>query len=271
MAMWRPGTCLRESIQVTDRMRDSGERDDQKSGPGRPSATKVRPAGTAPGRTGGPKSDEPQPLTKAERRARAKERKARAIRAKKRRQAMLGVLAGLGVVVVIVGAALLIGHYAGKKSTAASASASAPASAVASVAPSPTVSFPPVPAGADPALRTKPTVDPPSGTVTSLQPKLIITGTGPKVASGQTITVNYVGVSFKDGKEFDSSWSRSQAFTTQIGTGSVIKGWDQGLVGVPVGSRVQLDIPSDLAYGDNPSGGQPGGPLRFVVDVLAAS
>lgn len=261
MAMWRPGTCLRESIQVTDRMRGSGERDDQKSGPGRPSATKVRPA------------DEPQPLTKAERRARAKERKARALRARKRRQAMLGVLAGLGVVVVIVGAALLINHYAGKKSATASASASATASAsaAASVAPSPTVSFPPVPAGADPALSTKPTVAAPSGTVTDLKVTTLIQGNGPAVASGQTITVNYVGVAFKDGKEFDSSWSRSQAFTTQIGTGSVIQGWDKGLVGVKVGSRVQLDIPSAQAYGDNPSGGQPGGPLRFVVDVLAAS
>lgn len=274
MAMWRPGTCLRESIQVTDRMRGSGERDDQKSGPGRPSATKVRPAGTGPARSGGAvPADEPQPLTKAERRARAKERKARALRAKKRRQAMLGVLAGLGVVVVIVAVALLINHYAGKKSTTASASASATAqsSAAPSVAPSPTVSFPPVPAGADPALSTKPTVAPPSGTVSELKVTTLIQGTGPAVASGQTITVNYVGVAYSDQKEFDSSWSRSQAFTTQIGTGNVIQGWDKGLVGVKVGSRVQLDIPSAQAYGDNPSGGQPGGPLRFVVDVLAAS
>jgi len=83
--------------------------------------------------------------------------------------------------------------------------------------------------------------------------------------------VNYVGVSFKDGTEFDSSWKNSQALTTQIGVGSVIQGWDKGLVGVKVGSRVQLDIPSAQAYGDNPTGGRPGGALRFVVDVLAAS
>ena len=55
------------------------------------------------------------------------------------------------------------------------------------------------------------------------------------------------------------------------GQGGVIPGWDQGLVGVTVGSRVQLDIPSNLAYGDSPSGGQPGGALRFVVDILGAS
>jgi peptidylprolyl isomerase len=83
--------------------------------------------------------------------------------------------------------------------------------------------------------------------------------------------VNYVGVTYADGKEFDSSWSRSQAFSFQAGAGNVIQGWDQGLVGVKVGSRVQLDIPADLAYGEKPSGGQPAGALRFIVDVLSAS
>jgi peptidylprolyl isomerase len=183
---------------------------------------------------------------------------------------MLGALAGLGVVVVIVGAVLLISHLShGGKTSAASAS-TAPSLAATPEA-SPTQPFPPVPSGADPALSTKPTVATPSGTVSELKVTPLVTGTGPAVASGQTITVNYVGVAFKDGKEFDSSWSRSQAFTTQIGKGSVIPGWDQGLVGVKVGSRVQLDIPANLAYGDNPTGGQPGGALRFVVDVLSAS
>ena len=83
--------------------------------------------------------------------------------------------------------------------------------------------------------------------------------------------MNYVGVTFADGKEFDSSWGEGkQPFSFALGTGNVIKGWDQGLEGVKVGSRVQLDIPADLAYGDNPSGGQPAGALRFVVDVLSA-
>ena len=53
--------------------------------------------------------------------------------------------------------------------------------------------------------------------------------------------------------------------------GKVIAGWDQGLIGVNVGSRVQPDIPANLAYGDNASGGVPADPLRFVVDVLAAA
>ena len=83
--------------------------------------------------------------------------------------------------------------------------------------------------------------------------------------------MNYVGLTYVDGKEFDSSWNRSKAFSFPVGAGNVINGWDQGLAGAKVGSRVQLDIPADLAYGDNPTGGQPAGALRFIVDVLAAS
>jgi len=110
-----------------------------------------------------------------------------------------------------------------------------------------------------------------TGTVTELQTTTLIQGKGAPVQSGQTVTVNYVGVTYADGKEFDSSWSRSEAFSFPIGAGQVIKGWDEGLIGVKVGSRVQLDIPADMAYGEHPSGGQPPGALRFVVDVLSAS
>jgi peptidylprolyl isomerase len=135
----------------------------------------------------------------------------------------------------------------------------------------PSAAFPPVPAGADPALSKKPAVTKGAGAVTELKTTTLIQGTGAAVQSGQTITVNYAGVTYADGKEFDSSWSRSEAFSFAIGGGSVIKGWDQGLIGAKVGSRVQLDIPSALAYGDSPGGGQPAGALRFVVDVLSAS
>jgi peptidylprolyl isomerase len=90
------------------------------------------------------------------------------------------------------------------------------------------------------------------------------------------VTVNYVGVTFKDGKLFDSSWSKQKTFDTTVGQKQlhkqpqVIEGWDEGLVGVKVGSRVQLDIPPKLAYGDTPPQGAPVGALRFVVDVLNA-
>jgi FKBP-type peptidyl-prolyl cis-trans isomerase len=124
--------------------------------------------------------------------------------------------------------------------------------------------------GTDPALKTKPAVSAGTGDLTALKVTPLIQGKGPAVQIDQHITVNYVGVTYKDGKEFDSSWSRSQPFDFTVGQGNVIKGWDQGLVGVKVGSRVQLDIPPDLAYGDNPGNGAPGGALRFVVDVLSA-
>ena len=126
-----------------------------------------------------------------------------------------------------------------------------------------------MPDGADPALAQKPVATKGEGTLAKLTATTLIEGTGPAAQAGQQITVNYVGVTYTDGKEFDSSWSRSQAFPFQLGVGQVIPGWDQGLVGAKVGSRIQLDIPADLAYGDNPGNGAPGGALRFVVDVLA--
>ena len=88
-------------------------------------------------------------------------------------------------------------------------------------------------------------------------------GSGAEAVAGKRVTVHYVGT-LTDGSKFDSSRDRGKGFSFRLGGGQVIKGWDQGLVGVTVGSRVQLDIPAEL--------GSPslGGPLRFVVDVLAA-
>jgi peptidylprolyl isomerase len=109
------------------------------------------------------------------------------------------------------------------------------------------------------------------GSITELKKTTLIEGKGAAVQQGQTISVNYVGVNYGDGKEFDASWKKSEPFSFAVGTGGVIQGWDQGLIGVKVGSRVQLDIPSAMAYGDNPGGGRPAGALRFVVDVLSAA
>lgn len=101
----------------------------------------------------------------------------------------------------------------------------------------------------------------------------IITGTGPKVQAGQTITVEYVGQLYPDGKVFDESWSRPEPVSFPIGSGGVIKGWDQGLVGQRVGSRVVLTIPSDLGYGKQGNGSDiPGNAdLVFVIDILQAT
>jgi len=211
-----------------------------------------------------------QPLkTKAEKRAEAKAAKARARVMQKRRQALAVGGAAVVTLALVVGLILWIGHSTSHPSAAAASSAASPSPSPSAVESS--AAFPPVPAGADPALSKKPAVTAGTGAVSKLKTTTLIQGTGAAVQSGQTINVNYVGVTYADGKEFASSWSSSQAFSFQVGAGKVIKGWDQGLIGVKVGSRVQLDIPADLAYGDSPSGGQPAGALRFVVDVLSAS
>jgi len=101
----------------------------------------------------------------------------------------------------------------------------------------------------------------------------IIVGDGPKVEAGQTLTVHYLGQLYPDGEIFDQSWERGETFDFQLGAGGVIPGWDQGLEGQTVGSRVVLAIPSDLAYG--PQGSPPTIPadtdLLFVVDILGAN
>ena len=97
----------------------------------------------------------------------------------------------------------------------------------------------------------------------------LIKGTGTKVAKGDTTIMDYLGSVYGSKEVFDESYSKDP-FTTPIGKGSVIKGWDQGLVGVPVGSRVLLVIPPDLAYRDEKKEGIPANStLTFVVDVLA--
>lgn len=200
--------------------------------------------------------------TKAEKRAEAKAAKERARARAKRRQTLTIVGAAAGVLVVIVGLVIWVGHSSSHPAAAATADPSPSASAPV---------FPPLPAGADPALSTKPVVTGGQGTVTKLKATTLIQGTGAAVQSGQTLNVNYVGVTYADGKEFDSSWKGAQAFSFPVGIGKVIKGWDQGLIGAKVGSRVQLDIPAALAYGAHPTGGAPAGALRFVVDILSAA
>ena len=108
---------------------------------------------------------------------------------------------------------------------------------------------------------------------TTLQVKTLIKGTGAVVKKGQYIVVQYTGVNWRTKKVFDSSWSRRQPFATVIGEGQVIKGWDDGLVGQKVGSRVMLVIPPDDGYGSagNSSAGIKGtDTLVFVVDILGA-
>jgi FKBP-type peptidyl-prolyl cis-trans isomerase len=106
---------------------------------------------------------------------------------------------------------------------------------------------------------------------TTLQVKTLIRGTGPVVKKGQLLVAQYEGVNWRTGKVFDSSWKRSSPTGFQIGTGQVIKGWDDGLVGKRVGSEVLLVVPPADGYGA--SGSSSAGikgtdTLVFVVDIL---
>ena len=134
----------------------------------------------------------------------------------------------------------------------------------------PVTGLPTVALGADGT----PTVTVPTATA---PPRLIvqtlITGTGPVVTTGQTITVHYTGVIWASGKQFDSSWKRGSPTDFAIGTRQVIAGWDEGLVGQTVGSQVLLVVPPDKGYGANgqASAGIKGtDTLVFVIDILDA-
>jgi peptidylprolyl isomerase len=120
-------------------------------------------------------------------------------------------------------------------------------------------------------LSKEPKVTPPSGPAPkTLEKKDLIVGTGPEAKTGQRVTVNYVGVLFKGGKQFDASWKRKEPFTFTLGRGAVIKGWDQGVPGMKVGGRRELVIPAELAYGFAGQGETipSNAPLVFVIDLL---
>ena len=109
----------------------------------------------------------------------------------------------------------------------------------------------------------------------SLVSKTLIKGSGPVVAKGQTVVTQYVGAIWRTGKVFDSSWSRGQPFGFTIGAtpSQVIPGWDKGLIGQRVGSRILLAVPPADGYGKtgSPQAGIKGtDTLVFVVDILGA-
>jgi peptidylprolyl isomerase len=122
-------------------------------------------------------------------------------------------------------------------------------------------------------LATKPTVEAGKGAApTKLEKKDLVVGTGAEAKKGSTVYVNYVGALWKTGEEFDSSWKRKEPFTFALGGGQVIKGWDNGVVGMKVGGRRELRIPAEEGYGK--LGSPPKIPkneaLIFVVDLLKA-
>jgi peptidylprolyl isomerase len=119
-------------------------------------------------------------------------------------------------------------------------------------------------------LGKKPAVPKPTGAPPAqLQTKDIVTGKGPAAKAGDTVQMQYVGTAWSTGKQFDASWDRGQPFTFQLGSGSVIQGWDRGIVGMRQGGRRLLVIPPSLGYGAAGAGGtiKPNETLVFVVDL----
>jgi FKBP-type peptidyl-prolyl cis-trans isomerase FkpA len=122
----------------------------------------------------------------------------------------------------------------------------------------------------------KPTAAPPSP-VTSMQSVELKAGAGESIAPGKIAVVQYTGwlyeATAKDnkGKQFDSSLTQGQPFRFPLGAGNVIKGWDQGVIGMKIGGSRRLIIPADLAYGDSGAGGviPPGATLVFDIDLVA--
>jgi peptidylprolyl isomerase len=116
----------------------------------------------------------------------------------------------------------------------------------------------------------KPTVEVPEGAPpTELQIEDLKEGEGEEAKAGDQLSVQYVGVLYDGGEEFDSSYDSGQPFEFQLGSGSVIPGWDQGLEGMKVGGQRQLIIPPDLAYGKQgqPPTIPPDSTLVFVIDL----
>jgi len=126
----------------------------------------------------------------------------------------------------------------------------------------------PSPAG---TIGTQPTIVVPTGAPpTQLESKDLIVGTGPAVKAGDKASVQYVGVAYSSKQIFDSSWSRNQPFAFTLGNGTVIPGWDKGVVGMQVGGRRELIIPANLAYGaQSPGSGiAANDTLIFIVDLV---
>jgi peptidylprolyl isomerase len=117
---------------------------------------------------------------------------------------------------------------------------------------------------------TKPKIEVPDGPPpTEMVVKDLAEGSGPAAKKGATVTIQYVGVLYDTGEEFDSSWEAPMPATFPLP--NLIKGWQEGIPGMKEGGRRQLTIPPDLAYGPQGRPGIPGNStLVFVIDLINA-
>ena len=182
------------------------------------------------------------------------EQLAKEARVQKTKRTGMRIALLVGAVVVVVG---LIAVFGGDDSSNTTATATTEA-----CTPTSTTLAPPE----------KPTVTVPTEAVTELKVTPLVAGECAAAKVGDTVEVYYVGVLSADGTEFDANYGSGSTFPVTIGTTSVIQGWTQGLIGVQAGGRYQIDIPSDLAYGDAGQGSIPGGAaLTFVVDIVSVT
>jgi peptidylprolyl isomerase len=165
----------------------------------------------------------------------------------------LSLIAGLSVVAAACGSST-------PAATASSTTTAAPSSAIAPISmPSPAGTW-----GKEPSVSV-PIGRPP----TVLESADLIVGTGPAAKAGDTVSVQYVLVDYATEKVLQASWTSNMPFSFTLGEGQVIKGWDEGVVGMKAGGRRELIIPPALAYGSSPpSGIEPNATLIFVIDLL---
>lgn len=114
-----------------------------------------------------------------------------------------------------------------------------------------------------------PEVYKPAGDVAALEKTTLSEGTGREVKAGDCVVAKYYGTLASNGEKFDETFTTDTAFSFELGSGSVIAGWDEGLVGAKIGETRRLVIPSDKAYGEQGQGSIPANSdLVFVIKVL---
>ena len=177
----------------------------------------------------------------------------------------LGLLTGLAVML-----AGTLGACGSSPSTTSTTVAGPPASGSGSNTTAAATASGALPAvGGATDLRHEPTISAgASPAPTALETKDLVVGSGATAVATDTVTVQYVGADYTNGKDFDSSWSRGQA--TQFPLNGVVPGFEQGIVGMKIGGRREIVIPPALGYGASGSG--PVGPnetLVFVVDLVS--
>jgi FKBP-type peptidyl-prolyl cis-trans isomerase len=103
-----------------------------------------------------------------------------------------------------------------------------------------------------------------------LQSVDIVKGKGPPAKDGDKVSMMYTGITWSTSVEFDTSWDDGKPYTLTLGQGDVIKGWDEGIVGMRKGGRRELTIPAELAYGaqGSPPSIGPNECLRFIIDLV---